>query len=154
MSLDGKAFTYDNQLASSPTHLSKREEWFECACCPPNVSRVLGYLGGYIWTLTQTHLKSVDISTHLYTSATLSSEVDGKQIQLTQQTDWPWSGDIHFEVAGAEEVEMTVRLRIPQWAESFEVKLLSILIKRCVRKEANAINHQPTDNTSSVSLLR
>lgn len=35
MSEDGKRFTYVNQLASSDTDLSKRAEWFTCACCPP-----------------------------------------------------------------------------------------------------------------------
>ncbi|KAF5697943.1 DUF1680 domain-containing protein [Fusarium mundagurra] len=35
MSLDGKYFTYINQLASSGTDKNAREGWFWCACCPP-----------------------------------------------------------------------------------------------------------------------
>lgn len=34
MGSDGTSFTYTNHLASSEADLSKREEWFECACCP------------------------------------------------------------------------------------------------------------------------
>ncbi|KAK2731464.1 hypothetical protein FQN55_004663 [Onygenales sp. PD_40] len=121
MSLDGASFTYVNQLASSPGHPSKREDWFQVSCCPPNVSRVLGYLGGYIWTQKQTHEKSVDINVHLYTAATLACEVDGKQIQLTQRGNWPWGGDMEFEITGAQDIDVTIRLRIPQWAEKFEI---------------------------------
>ena len=48
MSSDGRQFTYVNQLASSDTDLSQRAKWFTCACCPPNVTRLLGYIGGYL----------------------------------------------------------------------------------------------------------
>lgn len=46
MSTDGKAFTYDNALASSHGHPCERHTWFECACCPPNVLRSLAALAG------------------------------------------------------------------------------------------------------------
>jgi uncharacterized protein len=121
MSLDGKAFTYVNQLASSPSHPSSREEWFECACCPPNMTRVLGYLGGYLWSHKVISPHSASINVHLYTSASLKFSVAGREIQLTQSTDWPWSGDVAFEINGSTDVDVTVRLRIPQWADGFEV---------------------------------
>jgi uncharacterized protein len=128
MSLDGKAFTYVNQLASSPSHPSKREEWFECACCPPNMTRVLGYLGGYLWLSEATSTHSAEINVHLYTSATLTVPIASGEIQLRQTTDWPWSGDMDFEIIGAKDVEVTIRLRIPAWAEGFEVSSISYSI--------------------------
>ncbi|KAI3391963.1 hypothetical protein diail_6401 [Diaporthe ilicicola] len=82
MSRAGKAFTYENYLASCLGHLSRREVWFECWCCPPNMSRLFGSLGGYVW-----HFGTSDeadeagsrgkegeeafINVHLYTSANL-----------------------------------------------------------------------------------
>jgi len=53
MSVDGRAFTYDNQLASSPGNPCERQTWFECACCPPNVLRTLAVIGGYFWAPLQ-----------------------------------------------------------------------------------------------------
>jgi len=46
MSKHRTEFTCVNQLASRDSDLNKRFDWFQCACCPPNVTRFLGYLGG------------------------------------------------------------------------------------------------------------
>ena len=45
VSLDGTQFFYDNPLASVGKQVS-RSNWFEVACCPPNVSHRLEVLGG------------------------------------------------------------------------------------------------------------
>lgn len=123
MSLDGKAFTYVNQLASSDQDLSQRHEWFECACCPPNVTRNLGFLGGYFWSHTVQEQSAV-VNVHMYSSATLNLKVGGSAVQITQKTDWPWNGDVDFDVhtEGAP-VDVQLRLRIPGWASSLEVSL-------------------------------
>jgi len=47
VSLDGKRFFYVNPLASAGGH--HREDWFGCACCPPNVARLLASLGGLLY---------------------------------------------------------------------------------------------------------
>lgn len=134
MSLDGKAFTYVNQLASSDEDPSERHEWFECACCPPNVTRTLGFLGGYVWSSvieeSEKSAKAI-VNVHLYTSATLDLKTKSRKIQITQKTNWPWNGDVDFEISAEEsgtesnvELELELRLRIPGWAsESWEVSL-------------------------------
>lgn len=121
MSLDGKAFTYVNQLASSDKDLSRRHEWFECACCPPNVTRNLGFLGGYFWSHTVKEQSAI-VNVHMYTAATLHLKVSETAIEITQKTDWPWSGDVNFSIgADGPPVDLQLRLRIPGWAESWEV---------------------------------
>jgi DUF1680 family protein len=120
MSADGKSFTYVNQLASSEPDISKREEWFECACCPPNMTRTMGILGGYIWTHGFDAAGSnAFINVHQYTSATLSFAAGEETISLTQQSDWPWNGDVKFDVKS--HVPVCIRLRIPAWAPGFKV---------------------------------
>lgn len=126
MSLDGKAFTYVNQLASSDKDISQRHEWFECACCPPNVTRTLGFLGGYLWSHTVKD-QSVIVNVHLYSSASLNVQTSEYTVKITQQTDWPWSGDVNFDVqTGGAFVDLQVRLRIPDWAKEWQVSLLCI----------------------------
>lgn len=121
MSLDGKAFTYVNQLASSDQDLSQRHEWFGCACCPPNVTRTLGFLGGYIWSHTVHERKAV-VNVHLYTSATLTLQVAESKVDITQKTDWPWDGDVEFDIrADRSPIDLQLRLRIPGWVPSWEV---------------------------------
>ncbi|KAJ5563868.1 Six-hairpin glycosidase [Penicillium frequentans] len=121
MSLDGKAFTYVNQLASSDQDISERHEWFECACCPPNVTRTLGFLGGYLWSHTIKDQTAV-VNVHLYSSATLSLKVSSSTVNITQKTDWPWNGDVDFDVhTDGPPVGLELQLRIPGWAASWKV---------------------------------
>ncbi|KAH6681843.1 hypothetical protein B0J14DRAFT_224407 [Halenospora varia] len=120
MSADGKAFTYVNQLASSDTDLSKRAEWFTCACCPPNVTRLLGYIGGYLWT-HQVEKKLVQVNVHMYSSATLTIPVESSTVEIEQKSNWPWDGEIEFAVHSPAEVPVTLKLRIPSWATSWQL---------------------------------
>lgn len=121
MSHDGKAFTYDNQLASSESNASRREEWFTCACCPPNVLRTLGMIGGYIWTHEdRPQEQATDINVNLFIAATLKYDVAGQSVELEQKTDWPWSGDVEFSLKTSL-AKVGIKLRIPGWASSHEV---------------------------------
>jgi uncharacterized protein len=125
MSCDGKQFTYTNQLASSDTDLSKREEWFTCACCPPNLTRLLGYLGGYLWSYKVGEQKTVEIAVHMFGSATLSLP---ETVELTQTSDWPWKGDIQFSLTAADHISVSIAIRIPAWASDWSVSEITIAI--------------------------
>ena len=120
MSIDGKKFTYVNQLASSDSDLSKREEWFTCACCPPNVTRLLGYIGGYLWTFAA-GMGDVSVNIHMYSSAVLLIPVENGVIEVEQKSNWPWDGKVDLEVLNSTNVSTTIKLRIPAWAESWKV---------------------------------
>ena len=123
MASNGKQFTYVNQLASSNSDLSKRAEWFTCACCPPNVTRLLGYIGGYLWSFrTGENEKSAVVDVHMYSSATLSIPLDDSVVEIEQRSNWPWEGNIEFVIRNPTEVSMTIKLRIPGWAATWEVR--------------------------------
>lgn len=121
MSFDGKRFTYVNQLASSDEDLSQREEWFTCACCPPNVLRLLGQIGGYIWThQSNPQTKSAKVAVHLYIPSTLEFDVGGESVRLEQESNWPWSGNIKFSLKTALQ-NVGIKLRIPGWCKQFKL---------------------------------
>ena len=125
MSRDGKRFTYVNQLGSSDQDASKREDWFTCACCPPNVSRLLGSLGGYVWNYrmqAEQGRDHVNIDVHLFTSATVQIKTGHGDVTFSQRTDYPWSGDVACELVAGEEVDVTIRIRVPAWAGSYKVR--------------------------------
>ncbi|KAK7424088.1 hypothetical protein QQX98_000698 [Neonectria punicea] len=116
MSLDGKEFTYVNQLAGSNTDKSVRHSWFWCACCPPNLARLYSSLGGYLWDYGS-HDQQAFINVHLYTTAKLAFEVNGESIALEQKSEWLWEGDVAFEVSAPDSLETTIRLRLPAWTQ-------------------------------------
>ncbi|KAG5743522.1 hypothetical protein H9Q70_013766 [Fusarium xylarioides] len=118
MSLDGKAFSYVNQLGSSESDKSVREEWFWCACCPPNVTRLYGSLGGYLWDFGEEKEKEVFVNVHLYTNAELKFGVGDGEVVLRQETNWPWNGLVKFRLTSPASVKTTIRLRIPGWSQN------------------------------------
>src|SRR5205823_2546561 len=59
VAFDGKKFFYVNPLASLGGH--HRQEWFGCACCPPNIARLLASLGQYVYSTSD-----AGASVHLY----------------------------------------------------------------------------------------
>lgn len=122
MSRDGKQFTYVNQLASSDQELSMRENWFTCACCPPNVARTLGYLGGYFSTFrTNETCAAAIIQVHMFGSTNLNFSVGEHPVELIQRSNWPWEGDMSFEVKGTERTAIALSVRIPGWAPDWQV---------------------------------
>ena len=126
MSSSGKQFTYVNQLASSDKDLSKRAEWFTCACCPPNITRLLGYIGGYLWSSNTDLLKkSVEVNIHMFSSAKLSIPVGKDVVEVEQKSSWPWDGKIDFTVRTPPGVSTIAKIRIPSWAEGWQVVLLT-----------------------------
>ena len=92
MSLDGKRFFYVNPLEVNPEACAKngnmehvkpvRQKWFACACCPPNIARLLASLGHYIYGV-----KDNTIYTHLYIGNNTEVEMDGIKVGLTQKTN-------------------------------------------------------------------
>lgn len=115
MSIDGNSFTYTNQLASSNQDINTREEWFECACCPPNLARLFGSLGGYLWDYGGTK-ESAFVNVHLYTTATLAFTIEGEEVIVKQSSDWPLKGKISFTIQAPPTLQLTLRLRVPEWA--------------------------------------
>lgn len=110
MSIDGKAFTYDNALASSPDHPCERHTWFECACCPPNVLRSLAALTGYFWSPLA---KGKGLVIHHYFDGIISDD-HGIPI-ITMHTNYPWDGRIQIEINEA--FDDKILIRIPAWAQ-------------------------------------
>lgn len=115
MSVDGKAFTYDNLLASLPGHACERHTWFECACCPPNVLRTMAVIAGYFWAPLQ--------QGGLVLHHPFDGSIQHNNIQLQIKTDYPWDGKMETTVKGATRKE-PVRIRIPNWSKTWTASWL------------------------------
>ena len=114
LSLDGLRYFYVNPLASDSESTLRdgtrgRQPWFNCACCPPNIARLLASLPGYVYSISDDA-----IWCHLYATGTARLTLpDGRGVEVRQETDYPWDGDVTLSVDGAG--EFTLRLRIPGW---------------------------------------
>ena len=134
MSYDGKEFTYVNQLASSDVDLSKREKWFTCACCPPNILRLFGSLAGYT-TSTSEQNGITEMAVHLYISGATTIKVGKEDVVVRQSSHWPWDGEIKFDVTNSLPT-LGIALRIPAWAHRYQVCSL-LYLHGCVETRTN-----------------
>ncbi len=108
ISLDGTQFFYDNKLATTGDH--HRTEWFEVACCPPNVARLLASLGEYAYSQGD-----AEVVVHLYARCDARLDLAGQRVTLRQETDYPWDGTIRIAVEPEHDLQFVLRLRVPGW---------------------------------------
>ena len=128
LSLDGQSYFYQNPLADDGNH--RRQPWFGCACCPPNIARVMSQLPGSFYSVTSRRFPESDgrhdsVWVHLFADSTSTIPLDGGgSVTLRQSTRYPWDGDIAIEVAGLEDAgDFTLQVRIPNWAEGASVEV-------------------------------
>jgi DUF1680 family protein len=107
LSLDGRTYFYQNPLADDGRH--RRTPWFDCACCPPNVARLLATLPGYFYSTSWDGLY-----VHQYaTSRVRAALPNDRTIELSQEARYPWDGDIRLTLDTPG--EYSLHLRIPGW---------------------------------------
>jgi uncharacterized protein len=112
LSLDGTAFFYVNPLQRRTDHAwadtgeGERAPWYACACCPPNLMRLIGSWHHMLATTTD-----AGIQVHQYASAELAAA----GLRLRLDTDYPWSGDVRVEIIAAPDVALELAFRVPDW---------------------------------------
>ena len=106
---DGCHFFYPNPLESDGSF--ERAGWFDCSCCPVNVSRFMPTLKQYIWSLSDD-----GVNVNLFISSTARLTTDAGEVVMKQETDYPWSGKIRISVDPDNEGSLfSLRIRIPEW---------------------------------------
>jgi len=108
VSTNGKKFFYANPLASNGR--AHRADWFGCACCPPNVARLLASLGQYVYSVAPG-----EVAVHLYAEGSGRLVVDGHPVTVRQHTDYPWDGEVALALGLSAPARFALRLRIPDW---------------------------------------
>ncbi|WP_236838861.1 glycoside hydrolase family 127 protein [Caldalkalibacillus salinus] len=128
ISLDGKRYFYVNPLEVWPhtanhrhdmhTVKTTRQPWFGCACCPPNIARLLASLGEYIYSANDT-----EAYVHLFIGSETQFDFNNQTVCLKQRTDYPWEGKANFTVSAAQPVDFTLNIRQPEWCQQATVQL-------------------------------
>jgi DUF1680 family protein len=128
MALDGKHFFYVNPLEVHPRSLKfnhiydhvkpVRQRWFGCACCPPNIARVLTSLGHYIYTPREEALYI-----NLYVGNSVEIPVSGKTLRLRISGHYPWQEEIRITIDSPEPITHTLALRLPDWCADPRITL-------------------------------
>ena len=103
--LGGINFYYDNPLVEDKS----RYPWHVCPCCVGNIPRTL------LMIPTWTYTKGADgIYVNLFIGSTINVErVAGTDVEMVQQTDYPWSGNISITINPKQSKKFSVFVRVP-----------------------------------------
>lgn len=140
ISLSGVNYTYQNPL-NAEKH--GRWEWHGCPCCPPMFLKIVSALPGFIYS----H-KGDEIYINLFIGSETRIKAGKTNVQLKQETNYPWDGAIALSVNPEKESTFTLNVRIPGWARGIEnpYGLYSSNLKQSVELKVNgepvAINPQ------------
>lgn len=128
MALDGKHFFYVNPLEVVPEKVKKdpgkshvklvRPQWLGCACCPPNLARLLASVDEYVYVQ-----KENTILANLFMNCESTFQMPQGECTVTQKTNYPWEGNVEFKINSTAKEPMTLAVRIPGWTDSFVVTL-------------------------------
>ena len=127
MGMSGDRFFYVNPLEVWPSTLDvrkdkesvlpERQKWFGCACCPPNIARLIASIGQYIYSHSEN-----EIYIHLYTDNSVEMTLAGETVEVIQKTDYPWDGMVEISVhSSGRGVPFTMALRVPGWCNHVEI---------------------------------
>lgn len=134
MALDGKSFFYVNPLevipgisGKSPNYrhdLPQRPKWYACACCPPNVARLVSSFGKYAYGES-----SDTVYCHMFADGDVTFE---NGVEMTCETNYPYDFTVCYKVKKAE--GKTLAVRIPGWSKKYELLLNGKILGTRVEK--------------------
>lgn len=138
MALDGKSFFYVNPLEVVPEACKRderkhhvkpvRQKWFGCACCPPNIARIVSSFGAYVYTQNEGTLY-----THLYAGSRISCTLNGTEIDMKLESAFPWDGEAKAVLHMEGPARGTFAFRVPGWCREAkaEVRRNSMTLSDC-----------------------
>lgn len=123
MALDGKSFFYVNPLEVNPKACKEdsrkyhvkhlRQKWFGCACCPPNIARLVSSIPAYAYTENEDTL-----FTHLYIGGSVKKKFKSGEVEFVIESGFPWNGNVTIKAISDTPVEGTLALRVPGWCKT------------------------------------
>ena len=138
MQLDGKRFFYVNPLEVNPgvsgeifgyKHvIPERPGWYACACCPPNLVRMVTSLGRYAWD------EDDDV---IYSHLFIGQKARLKKADIKVVSEYPWKGHVSYSITPKTGDEFAVAIHIPGYLKSFEVTLNGMRLKETGETKAD-----------------
>ncbi|WP_303208471.1 glycoside hydrolase family 127 protein [Bacteroides oleiciplenus] len=114
ISLSGDKFFYVNPLETDGTH--HRKVWYRTACCPSQISRFLPSIGNYLYAKSD---KNIWVNLYIGSTARISYQQD--TIEIRQITDYPWDGNVRFEIKTGKPFLLGIKFRIPEWCKQYSL---------------------------------
>ena len=114
--MDGKSFFYTNamEIKNHFKHADMergRSGWFPCSCCPTNITRLIPSVPGYVYGVAGSKLY-----VNLFVNSTSNMVLSGKKVQVVQENNYPWEGNLTFKISPTSNAKFDLLIRIPGWS--------------------------------------
>ena len=144
VSLSGDKFFYQNPLVSDGR--VERSSYFDVACCPANLSRLMAELPGLIYAQQGDH-----VYVNLFIGSETNLTAGSVPVKISQQTNYPWNGKVTIHVDPARPVRMSLSIRIPAWTANPTASELYRFADENARAVVVTVNGQPVANDGAVA---
>ncbi|MCG3122834.1 MAG: hypothetical protein GIKADHBN_01237 [Phycisphaerales bacterium] len=126
VSLSGDRFFYVNPLLSRGNH--DRPAWYECACCPPNILRLVANAATMFYSSAADAKGSTRaVYANLYNHSI--ARFDDAGLIIHQSTNYPWDGTVNMTISTSRQdrgapMDVDLYVRVPGWCRgaTFTVK--------------------------------
>jgi DUF1680 family protein len=93
---------------------------FDYRCCPHNLSMGWPYYAEELWLATADD----GLCASLYAASAVKAKVgDGTEVQIAEQTDYPFEEGVQLKISTPKAVEFPLYLRVPRWCADATVKI-------------------------------
>lgn len=117
--LSGDSFFYENPLECDGVKSfnkggNARASWYGCACCPPNILRLILQSPGYMYAYEKDKIYLT-----LYAGSSVTVPLEKGDVALVQKSEYPYDGEVRLTVTpAAAGQKFKLYMRIPGWARS------------------------------------
>ena len=118
ISFEGNTFFYPNVLEFDGKEkfnqgASERKPWFNCSCCPSNLSRFIPAVPNYIYAQSENKIYA-----NLFVASNATFNLNNREFTIEQDTKYPWEGKVRFLISTEKPVDFVFKIRIPGWAQN------------------------------------
>ena len=120
VSVKGDMFFYQNPLeattgdggrSGAAPSAERRTPYFDVACCPANLARLIAQLPGLIYSTRQN-----EIFVNLFVESEATIRIGNASVKVAQKTNYPWDGKVSMSVTSDRPVSVKLNVRQPGWA--------------------------------------
>lgn len=105
LDMEGTTFFYTNPLAQT----APRSAWHSVPCCTGNIPRTLLMLPTWMYSKGTS---AIQVNLFVGSKVTIDN-VAGTDVEMVQDTNYPWSGDVAITVNPRARREFAIRIRVP-----------------------------------------
>ncbi len=123
VSVKGDTFFYQNPLeaaagvgrrgdatTTSAVAGDRRSPYFDVACCPANLARLIAQLPGLIYST-----RGNELFVNLYVDSEADVTLNGAKVHVKQTTNYPWDGKVTLSVTSDKATTVVINTRMPGW---------------------------------------